>query len=82
MKITTNGLKSILVRKSIEQQEVARIAGIHYNTVGMWVNSKRTAFHTLFKILSAAGLTTEQILNLKLGELFEIGETEDERIIR
>lgn len=78
MKITTNGLKAKLVRLGLEQQEVARIAGIHYNTVSMWVNSKRTAFHTLFKILSAAGLTTEQILNLKLGDLFEIGGTEDE----
>jgi len=77
MKITTNGLKAKIVRLGLQQQEVARIAGIHYNTVGMWANSKRTAFYTLFKILSATGLTIEQILNLRLGDLFEIGEVNE-----
>lgn len=64
--------------RSIQQMTISRVSGIPYQTVQSYYNGgqelRGVRLNTLYAFLRGVGYSDEEILDLRLGDLFDIVE--------
>lgn len=68
--------------RRVRQATISRRSGVSYQTVQSYFNNgdqlTRVGLHTLYRYLRGCGLTDAEILNMKIGDLFDIVDDGEE----
>lgn len=73
MKVTYNGVRAEMARRRVSQLKLAEMLNVHYNTVNNWLSGRNDpGLGSVIEALRAIGMSDEQILNMRIGDLVMI----------
>lgn len=77
MKVTYNGVRAEMARRRVAQTTLAERLEVHYNTVNNWLSGRSDpGLGSVIQALRAIGMTDDQILNMRIGDLVTIEDEE------